>query len=178
MFALLQLNKIQSELYSHMKEYDMTAFDATAKRLQNIRTRMPAFPMELMRLLRMTYHIQKGMKDLTNAALKKHDLVDASYMVLAVLYGTDDETSNACTLGMACHEKPANLTRVCNDLEARGLIHRGTRPGDRRSVMISLPDVYQETSALYEGFTPEELQVLDKLYVRQLRNLNNLNNQN
>jgi MarR family transcriptional repressor of emrRAB len=38
--------------------------------------------------------------------------------------------------------------------------------------------VYQETSALYEGFTPEELQVLDKLYVRQLRNLNNLNNQN
>jgi len=173
-----------------MKEYDMTAFDATSKRLQNIRTRMPGFPMELMRLLRMTYHIQKGMKDLTNAALKKHDLVDASYMVLAVLYGTDDETSNACTLGMACHEKPANLTRVCNDLETRGLIHRGTRPGDRRSVMISLtdkgrvlietalPDVYQETSALYEGFTEEELQVLDKLYMRQLRNLNNLNNQN
>ena len=40
-----------------MKEYDMTAFDATAKRLQNIRTRMPGFPMELMRLLCMTYQI-------------------------------------------------------------------------------------------------------------------------
>ena len=26
----------------------------------------------------------------------------------------------------------ANLTRVCNDLETRGLIHRGTRPGDEK----------------------------------------------
>ena len=142
--------------------------------------------MELMRLLRMTYHIQKGMKDLTNAALKKHDLVDASYMVLAVLYGTDDETSNACTLGMACHEKPANLTRVCNELELRGLITRCTCPGDRRSVMISLtesgrdlvaaalPDVWQKTSQASDGFSADELQQLEQLFTRQLRNLNSV----
>ena len=136
-----------------------------------------------MRLLRMTYHIQKGMKDLTNAALKKHDLVDASYMVLAVLYGTDDETSNACTLGMACHEKPANLTRVCNDLETRGLIHRGTRPGDRRSVMISLtdegralaekvlPEVWATTTRAYDGYSADEVKQLEALLKRQLDNL-------
>lgn len=164
----------------------MTAFDATYKRLQNIRTRMPAFPLELVRLIRMTYHVQKGIKDLTNAALKKYDLVDASYMVLAVLYGTDNESSNACTLGMACHEKPANLTRVCNDLEERGLIHRGTRPGDRRSVMISLsdkgralveeilPQVCERTTQAYDGFSTEEIQQLEHLLARQLRNLNNI----
>ncbi|WP_317203689.1 MarR family transcriptional regulator [Janthinobacterium sp.] len=164
----------------------MSAFDATYKRLQNIRTRMPEFPLELMRLLRMTYHIQKGMKDLTNAILKKHDLVDASYMVLAVLYGTDEESSNACTLGMACHEKPANLTRVCNDLEERGLIQRGTRPGDRRSVMITLtdpgralieeilPQVYEKTTLVYDGFTAAELEQMEQMFARQLRNLNNI----
>ena len=164
-----------------------SSFDATNKRLKNIHARIPEFPEDLMRLLRMTYHVQKRIKDLSNAALRKHDLVDTSYMVLAVLYGSENETSTASTLGEACMEKPANLTRVCNDLEARELIHRGTRPGDRRSVMISLtdkgralietalPDVYAETSTLYEGFTEEELQVLDKLYVRQLRNLNNIN---
>ena len=48
----------------------------------------------------------------------------------------------------------------------------------RNLIETALPDVYQETSTLYEGFTEEELQVLDKLYARQLRNLNNLNNQN
>lgn len=164
----------------------MTDFDATYKRLQNINDRMPGFPLQLMRLMRMTHHVQKGMKDVTNAALKKHDLVEASYMVLAVLYGADDETSNACTLGLACHEKPANLTRVCNDLEERGLINRGTRPGDRRSVMISLtdagralielalPDVYGRTTHVYDGFTEEEQQQLEKMFARQLRNLNRL----
>jgi MarR family transcriptional repressor of emrRAB len=168
------------------EEFEMTAFDATYKRLHNIRTRMPEFPLELVRLIRMTYHIQKGVKDLTNAALKKYDLVDASYMVLAVLYGTEDESSNARTLGMACHEKPANLTRVCNDLEGRGLIHRGAPPGDRRSVMITLtdsgralveeilPQVCAKTTQAYDGFTAEELQQLENMFTRQLRNLNNI----
>ena len=73
----------------------MSSFEATKKRLKNIHARMPDFPEDLMRLMRMTYHIQKRMKDLSNAALRKYDLVDASYMVLAVLYGSDNETSTA-----------------------------------------------------------------------------------
>ncbi|WP_254442007.1 MarR family winged helix-turn-helix transcriptional regulator [Duganella vulcania] len=144
---------------------------------------MPEFPEDLMRVLRMTYHIQKRMKDLSNAALRKYDLVDASYMVLAVLYGSDDETSTASTLGEACMEKPANLTRVCNDLEAQGLISRGNRPGDRRCVMITLtdagrelaakvlPEVWGTTTRAYDGYTAEEVKVLEALLKRQLDNL-------
>ena len=118
----------------------MSSFDATNKRLKNIHTRIPEFPEDLVRLLRMTYHVQKRMKDLANSVLRKYDLVDASYMVLAVLYGSENETSTASNLGEACMEKPANLTRVCNDLEAQGLITRGNRPGDRRCVMITLTE--------------------------------------
>src|SRR5471032_1540950 len=103
----------------------MSSFAATRRRLKKTRTRIPEFLEDLMRVMRMTFHIQKRMKDLSNAALRKYDLVDASYMVLAVLYGSDDETSTASTLGEACMEKPANLTRVCNDLESQGLISRG-----------------------------------------------------
>lgn len=144
---------------------------------------MPEFPEDLMRVLRMTYHIQKRMKDLSNAALRKYDLVDASYMVLAVLYGSEDETSTASTLGEACMEKPANLTRVCNDLEAQGLITRGNRPGDRRCVMIKLtdtgralvekvlPEVYGTTTRAYDGYSPVELKLLEDLLRRQLNNL-------
>ena len=160
----------------------MSSFEATKKRLKNIHARIPDFPEDLMRLLRMTYHIQKRMKDLSNAALRKYDLVDASYMVLAVLYGSDDETSTASTLGEACMEKPANLTRVCNDLEAQGLITRGNRPGDRRCVMISLtdtgralisqvmPEVWQMTTRAYDGYSAEEVKLLESLFKRQLDN--------
>jgi MarR family transcriptional repressor of emrRAB len=161
----------------------MRSFDATNQRLKNIQTRIPAFPEELMRLVRMTYHVQKRLKDLSNAVLRKHDLVDASYMVLVVLYGSENETSTASTVGEACMEKPANLTRVCNDLESQGLITRGNRPGDRRSVMITLtdagrqlieqvmPEVCSHTTQAYDGFTPEELRLQEKLLARQLDNL-------
>lgn len=164
----------------------MSSFDATNKRLKNIHARMPVFPEETMRLMRMTYHVQKRMKDLTNAALRKYDLVDASYMVLAVLYGSDNETSTASTLGEACMEKPANLTRVCNDLETQGHITRGNRPGDRRCVMISLtdsgralieqimPEVWARTTRAYDGYSAEDRRLLEQLFQRQLDNLENV----
>jgi len=161
----------------------MSSFDATNKRLKNIHTRIPEFPEELVRLLRMTYHVQKRMKDLANAVLRKYDLVDASYMVLAVLYGSENETSTASNLGEACMEKPANLTRVCNDLEAQGLITRGNRPGDRRCVMITLtdagrnlieqvmPEVWTRTTRAYDGYNGDDIKVMEQLFKRQLANL-------
>ncbi|HEY4075119.1 MAG TPA: MarR family transcriptional regulator [Herbaspirillum sp.] len=161
----------------------MDIFEATEKRMQQIKHRIPKFPLEMMRLLRMTYQIQKNMRDRINAALKEHDLHDGSYIILAVLFGSDNETSTASALGMACHEKPANLTRVCNELEARGLIVRGARPGDRRSVMISLtgkgrelieralPAVWESTVPTYDGFSASELEQLTTMSVRQLHNI-------
>ena len=163
-----------------------SSFDATNKRLKNIHARIPEFPEDLMRLLRMTYHVQKRIKDLSNAALRKHDLVDTSYMVLAVLYGSENETSTASTLGEACMEKPANLTRVCNDLEKQGLISRGNRPGDRRCVMITLtdagremaekvmPEVWGTTTRAYEGYAASDIAALETLLARQLDNLETL----
>ena len=161
----------------------MSSFDATNKRLKNIHTRIPEFPEDLVRLLRMTYHVQKRMKDLANSVLRKYDLVDASYMVLAVLYGSENETSTASNLGEACMEKPANLTRVCNDLEAQGLITRGNRPGDRRCVMITLtdadrnlieqvmPEVWSRTTRAYDGYNGDDIRVQEQLFKRQLANL-------
>src|SRR5476649_2634908 len=136
----------------------MSSFDATRKRLKKIRTRIPEFPEDLMRLMRMTFHIQKRMKDLSNAALRKYDLGDA------------------------CMEKPANLTRVCNDLESQGLIVRGTRPGDRRNVIITLtdggraliaevlPEVWSSTTRAYDGYTAADVKLLEDLFKRQLEN--------
>lgn len=164
----------------------MSSFDATNKRLKNIHARIPSFPEEMMRLMRLTYHVQKRMKDLSNAALRKYDLVDASYMVLAVLYGSENETSTASTLGEACMEKPANLTRVCNDLELQGLITRGNRPGDRRCVMITLtdngrnlieqvmPEVWSRTTRAYDGYSADDRKQLELLFKRQLANLENV----
>lgn len=79
-------------------------------------------------------------------------------------------------------EKPANLTRVCNDLEQQGLIARGNRPGDRRCVMITLtdagrdliaqvlPEVWAATTRAYDGYSADDVKQLEGLFKRQLDN--------
>lgn len=164
----------------------MNTFASTSVRLQKLQTRVPGFPLEKMRLLRMTYHLQKKMHDLTNALLKQHGLIDATYLVLAVLYGCENETASASELGGACHEKPANVTRVCNELERRGLIVRGHGPGDRRAVIISLtdagrtliatvlPQMVRGVAPIYHGFNAQEIRQLDAMFARQLHNLEHM----
>lgn len=162
----------------------MGDFEPTERRLRNIQARLPDFPFEPSLLVRLCYHLQKRLRDRTNAALKPYELADTGYIVLAILYGSAEETSSASELSEACHEKPANLTRVCDDLVARGLIERGPRPGDRRTVLISLtpqgralieealPEVSGKLSAAFAGFSPQELGQLAGYFARVLENVN------
>jgi MarR family transcriptional repressor of emrRAB len=162
----------------------MSDFGPTEKRLRNIEARVPGFPYEPILLVRLNHHLQKRLRDRTNAALKPYELVDTGYIVLAILYGSPGESSTASELSEACHEKPANLTRVCDDLVARGLIERGTRAGDRRTVTISLsgkgrelieqvlPEISGNLSAAYAGFSTAELQQFAGFFARVMGNLN------
>lgn len=162
----------------------MSDFGPTDERLRRVATRMPGFALEPMRLVRMSYQLQKGLRDTTNAVLKKYDLVDTSYTVLAILYGSADETSTATELSEACHEKPANLTRVCDELVARDLIRRSPKPGDRRAVMISLsergralveqalPEVSAKLAAIYADFPASDLERMSVLSLQLLGRLN------
>ena len=162
----------------------MSDFGPTDERLRRVAIRMPGFALEPMRLVRMSYQLQKGLRDTTNAALKKYDLVDTSYTVLAILYGSADETSTATELSEACHEKPANLTRVCDELAARDLIRRSPKPGDRRAVMISLsergralieqamPEVSAKLASIYAGFPASDLERMGVLSLQLLDRLN------
>jgi len=161
----------------------MSDVGPTEKRLRRVQARVPGFPFEAMLLVRMAHHLQKGLRDRSNAALRKYELGDTHYLVLAILYGSADETSTATELSAACNEKPANLTRVCDELTAKGLIERRPKPGDRRAVMISLseagrvliarilPEVSAEVTAAYATLTPSELAQLAALTARVLDKL-------
>jgi MarR family transcriptional repressor of emrRAB len=161
----------------------MSDFGPTEKRLRRVEARIPGFPFKEMLLVRMAYHLQKALRDRSNAILKKYELGDTHYHVLAILYGSADETSTATELSEACNEKPANLTRVCDELAAKALIRRSPKPGDRRAVMISLsehgralierilPEVSADLTSVYADFSQEELDQMASLTARVLRNL-------
>ncbi|MES2024440.1 MAG: MarR family transcriptional regulator [Pseudomonadota bacterium] len=161
----------------------MSNFDSTVRRIARCGERMPEHPQQLVTLSRLAYHIQKRTQDQLNAVMKKHGLTNVGYTALMVLYGSDDETQRASDLGDACSEKPANLTRICNDLEKQGLIKRRFSLEDRRSVDISLttagrkrvehvsPDYWAILNKTYEGINDKNLALQETMLRQQLANL-------
>jgi MarR family transcriptional repressor of emrRAB len=161
----------------------MSSFDNTAKRIARCTERMPDYPQQLVTLSRLAYHIQKRTQDQLSMAMKRHGMTSVSYTVLMVLYGSEDETQRASDLGEACSEKPANLTRICNELEQQGLIRRRFSTEDRRSVSISLtalgrkrveqvaPEYWEILQRTYDGIGERDLRTHEMLMKRQLANL-------
>ncbi|HWU84956.1 MAG TPA: MarR family transcriptional regulator [Rhodocyclaceae bacterium] len=139
----------------------MNSFDSTDLRIARCAARMPDYPLQLITLSRLAYHIQKRTQDQINAALKRHGLTTVSHTVLMVLYGSENETQRASELGEACSEKPANMTRICNELADKGWIQRRNSEEDRRSVIISLT---RSGRALIEKVSPEYWAVLERSY--------------
>lgn len=166
----------------------MSAFDNTARRIARCSTRLPDQPAYLVTLSRLMYHIQKRKQDRLNIVMKNHGLNAVTYTVLMVLYGSDQETQRASELAEACAEKPANLTRICNDLEQLGLIKRCFGQQDRRSVQISLtaagrkcveviaPEYWAILRHTYADISDSDLRKQETLLRQQLANLDVIEN--
>jgi DNA-binding MarR family transcriptional regulator len=71
-----------------------------------------------------------------SAELVDLDLTASEINVLANL--ADGRGRTVSELGAAVGTRPTTLTSVLDRLERRGHITRGTRPGDRRAVLIEL----------------------------------------
>jgi DNA-binding MarR family transcriptional regulator len=71
-----------------------------------------------------------------SAELAGLDLTGSEINVLANL--ADGRGRTVSELGAAVGTRPTTLTSVLDRLERRGHITRGTRPGDRRAVVVEL----------------------------------------
>jgi MarR family transcriptional regulator, organic hydroperoxide resistance regulator len=95
--------------------------------------------LELQRATHATLHVLS-----TNLA--DLDLTASEINALGNLADGKDRTVSE--LGAAVGSRPATLTGVLDRLERRGLITRGSRPGDRRVVLIGLTVDGAQTAAL------------------------------
>jgi DNA-binding MarR family transcriptional regulator len=80
-----------------------------------------------------------------SAELADLDLTASEINALANL--ADGRGRTVSELGAAVGTRPATLTSVLDRLERRGHITRGTRPGDRRAVLIELTNSGRMTAA-------------------------------
>lgn len=103
---------------------------------------VPSSPSALLALQRATH----ATLHLIAAELVDLDLTASEINALANL--ADGTGRTVSQLGAAAGVKPTTLTSVLDRLERRGHITRGTRAGDRRSVLIELTDPGREAAAV------------------------------
>ena len=95
------------------------------------------------------------------------DLTASEVNVLANL--ADGHGRTVTQLATATGRRPTTLTSVLDRLERRGHITRGSRAGDRRSVLIELTEIGRVTAeAIREALAEFEAHALDDLSRSQI----------
>jgi MarR family transcriptional regulator, organic hydroperoxide resistance regulator len=90
------------------------------------------------------------------------DLTPSEINTLANL--ADGQGRTVSELGAAVGSRPTTLTSVLDRLERRGHISRGTRPGDRRAVLIELTSSgHDAATTIRQAITNLEHRALDGL---------------
>jgi MarR family transcriptional repressor of emrRAB len=137
----------------------MSSFLPTEQRLAVTRRRHPAFPRGPAVLVRLIKHLHKRVHDDANAVLKPFGLNHPQYNLLMMLYGTDGGGLSPSELARSSGEKPANITRLTNELCEKGLIGRAASEDDRRKLVL---DLTPAGLALIERFLPSICALLEE----------------
>lgn len=158
----------------------MHAFDATERRVDTTCARFPSFPREPAVLVRLVKHIARSVHDAANVNLRKHAINHTDYNILMMLYGSEKGTISPSRLAEAAGEKVANITRVCNVLCDKKLIHRAPSAEDRRKVELRLtargktlverllPDMVDLLNTSVDGLDANEQATLERLLKKML----------
>lgn len=161
-------------------------FGITEARIAAVAARMPGYPAQLVTLMRLTVHLHKRMQDRYNAALKPFGLNYVTYNALMMVYGGDEQRLRVSQLVAASGEKPANITRICDELVGKRLLRRAPDTVDRRAVVLALtaagtrlieqvlPQMWQLLDGFYAPFGARERKTLEGLLRAQLAALETL----
>jgi MarR family transcriptional repressor of emrRAB len=161
----------------------MNSFLPTEQRLAMTCQRHPAFPREPAVLVRLVKHVARRVHDDANAVLKPWGISHPEYNLLMMMYGTEGYALNPSQLGDVAGEKSANITRLTNQLCAKGLIQRAGSAEDRRKVTLTLsraglklierllPDVCGLLNRQTDGMKMTEMVQLERLLKKFLDHL-------
>lgn len=136
----------------------MSGFESTEQRVDTTAARFPGFPRQPALLVRLIKRLAGNVQDAGNARLRQHGINRTDYDILMMLYGSAAGSISASELAAAAGEKVANITRVCNSLCDKSLIHRAYSDEDRRKVELRLTD---QGTALVEQMLPDMAQLLN-----------------
>jgi MarR family transcriptional regulator, negative regulator of the multidrug operon emrRAB len=142
--------------------------------------RLPELPKQEVILTRLYLHVAKALRDVANQVLRPFELNYVSFSTLMMLFGSCDNAINPSKLCDVTGESRTNMTRIVDDLVARGYIKRHPSTDDRRRVVLTLtakgedlvrkilPPLWEEQIKIYRRFGADEKKTLEALLKKQL----------
>lgn len=144
-------------------------------RLDRVAQRLPALPRQSILVLRLIKHSAHMLSVRLQQMMKAHDLNEVAFHTMVMIYGSPDGVVHAATLSQAAGETRANMTRICDELERKGLLTRKPSAVDRRRVELRLsrkgttliekvlPLAWQRMEHIDRRFSAAEKTQLEKL---------------
>ncbi|MCB6182839.1 MarR family transcriptional regulator [Leeia sp. TBRC 13508] len=116
-------------------------------------------------------------------ALKEVDLNPTSWKTLMMFFKAEGEPLNPSDLATITGESRTNMTRICDELVARGFITRFPSQDDRRRIDLKMseagaemirktaPDLRKHLEPVHSALTEEEKKLLIALLKKQLASM-------
>ncbi|TJZ68593.1 MarR family transcriptional regulator [Chitiniphilus eburneus] len=121
------------------------------EKINRVCMRLPCADRQHVVLTQLFKHIHGRLHERMNVVLREHNVNPVSFTALTMLYSAPDTVLNPSDLADSTGESRANVTRICDELVARGLLSREPNAEDRRRIDLRLaPD----GSALVEALLP------------------------
>jgi MarR family transcriptional repressor of emrRAB len=155
-------------------------FQEAEERISRINQRLPSNTLQNTIIIHLIKHLYKWLAEVMNNQLRTTDLNPVSFFTLLMLYSAVDSSVNPSELSTCTGETRTNMTRICNELEALGLIGRTPSPNDRRRVDLLLteqgveqvetllPRFRDQASTVFAALSDEEKDLLEALLKKLL----------
>ncbi|MHB8533934.1 MAG: MarR family transcriptional regulator [Sulfuricaulis sp.] len=142
--------------------------------------RLPELPKQEVILTRLFLHIAKALREVANQVLRPFNLNYVSFSTLMMHFASPDNDVNPSKLCDVTGESRTNMTRIVDDLVARGYIKRHPSTDDRRRIVLTLtakgeslvrkilPLLWEEQKKIYQVFSADEKKSLENMLKKLL----------
>jgi MarR family transcriptional repressor of emrRAB len=140
-----------------------------------IQARHPEMPRARVVRIRLVYHVLRQLVDHLEHFFGEQGISASAWGMLMMLYSTPEGRVNPSTLSDSLVQSRTHMTRVADELVAKGLVERVPSASDRRRIELSLtregrrfiqrvmPLAWQDYGACLEILTPSEADVFERL---------------
>lgn len=117
---------------------DRPAFSAFERRIDAIREAHPAMPRAAVLRVRLMHHVLRLLADDLEQFFGAHGISASAWSALMMIYSSPQARANPSALSADLVQSRTHMTRVADELVAKGLVSREANSADRRRIDLVL----------------------------------------